>query len=661
MKDLQNEKRDIIQTVNAIQAEIGSLKFPKMSVSFNKKFNNQWKDRFSKILSALDNYKNNEFPVVVIGRLNAGKSTLLNALLGIEILPSANRDTTSLLTKIHYGSVNTANVYFDNGNFQQINFEQKEIEKYVNYRGEHFSNKIKRIDITLNNDILKNGICFLDSPGLDSINELNKVISYELLMQANSVILVFSGNDGGGQENYELIKNIFNLNFDDNYNIVFVITKSDLLDENEYKQAYDCLLELINKARKDLGKPNNVTYNICGVSSYLALKYQQIKSGIISESDAVKDKRLQLNSINDLEKVYDESNFVKLHELLQTSVIESNNNKKRTQNLLVLINNFLSSLLEDYLFIEKSINESTDLQKRQHKCKEQEKLINSISERGNKVIEKYESQLKTMKEIDNRSKIANEILNTIFDKIVEYMNTTPYETLSNKKFKNLNDNVKRIAEEQAIIAIEVLERQLRKILMDTIDELEKIEDDYNSKISELFNQPIEEKKDITFYGVKVKSHFLASGVVTTIASGTIGGVGGFFAIGNAILPVVGGMIGAIVGMLLGIMSYLGNNSEQKKREIIRQKIHSRLMEKDYVLTIAIKDAINKYLSLAPLLEECLSKVLKDKTAYYNEITKNYEELKNTQTLLKENLQADIASIKNLFPVIGTTMSKYMDV
>lgn len=660
MSFFQYEKEDIEETVNLIQSSIENLKFPKMNLSISQTFNEDWKDKFSKLLYQLENYKKNEYSVVILGRLNSGKSTLLNALLGYEILPSANNDTTSLLTKIHFGNCNKTFVIYDNNQRKSIKCDINEIEKYVNYRGQHYSKKIKQIDIVLNNDLLRNGINFYDSPGLDSINELNKVISYDILNRSNSVILAFSGQDGGGNENYELIKKIFSLNFNNNYNVIFAITKCDLLDEEEFRQARNCLMELTNKAKKELGQEcMNDSYSICGISAYFALKYQQIMDGKLKIEDAIKNKKLIIQSSDDLPNLYKDSNFDLFKKMLQTSIKDSNNKKRQTQNLLVATNKFLSMLLEDYVYIYKEIDSDTKLSEMKKQCEEQKKLINLIKDQGKITIKEYKLQIEMLNSelLDEQ---AHKILDTIFCEIVTYIEETPYEILSRDKFENLNDNIVRIAEENGVKEIHLLDEERKAILQNTIIDIEKIEQDYRSKIANLFVPSNEEDYALTFYGVKVKSHFLLSGIITTLVSGTLGGVGAF-TIGNTFFPAVGGIIATVIGALLGIIGKaLGENSEQKKKEVIRQKIHKELDENVFlIIRCAILELNNKYLSLMPVLEECLDSILVDKTNYYDQIIVNYNEIKETNCEIRKNMHHDMQLLKDLYPVIGNVMSKYL--
>ncbi|MBF4102826.1 dynamin family protein [Gallibacterium anatis] len=44
---------------------------------------------------------NNIFEVIIVGTMSAGKSTVINALIGQELLHSANQATTATITSIH--------------------------------------------------------------------------------------------------------------------------------------------------------------------------------------------------------------------------------------------------------------------------------------------------------------------------------------------------------------------------------------------------------------------------------------------------------------------------------------------------------------------------------------------------------------------------------
>ena len=48
-----------------------------------------------------DMNKKNIFEVIVVAPMSAGKSTVINALIGKELLHSANEATTATITRIH--------------------------------------------------------------------------------------------------------------------------------------------------------------------------------------------------------------------------------------------------------------------------------------------------------------------------------------------------------------------------------------------------------------------------------------------------------------------------------------------------------------------------------------------------------------------------------
>ena len=49
----------------------------------------------------MENMEKLIFEVVVVATMSAGKSTVINALIGKELLHSANEATTATITRIH--------------------------------------------------------------------------------------------------------------------------------------------------------------------------------------------------------------------------------------------------------------------------------------------------------------------------------------------------------------------------------------------------------------------------------------------------------------------------------------------------------------------------------------------------------------------------------
>lgn len=82
--------------------------------------------------SWLDRLSSPEFPVAFLGSFNAGKSTVINAILGVNILPEMAKSTTAVPTIVKKGDKEVARVYYldDKGKLELRNlYVQKIAEK----------------------------------------------------------------------------------------------------------------------------------------------------------------------------------------------------------------------------------------------------------------------------------------------------------------------------------------------------------------------------------------------------------------------------------------------------------------------------------------------------------------------------------------------------
>ena len=94
----------------------------------------------------VDKLRTNRFNLVVLGAFKRGKSTLINALLGEAVLPTAIVPLTSVVTIIGYGEQLDIRVHFQNGQTRQI--AQKELVDYITEKGNPKNQKgVREVEI----------------------------------------------------------------------------------------------------------------------------------------------------------------------------------------------------------------------------------------------------------------------------------------------------------------------------------------------------------------------------------------------------------------------------------------------------------------------------------------------------------------------------------
>ena len=112
----------------------------------------------------------NNYLVSFMGQFSAGKSRLLNNLLGREILPVHGTETTPIVTFIRYGEDEKATVRYCDGREADIEVgEVAEIWQDSNKADEYGLIDIVNIEIFLKEDMLKNGLILADTPGINTI------------------------------------------------------------------------------------------------------------------------------------------------------------------------------------------------------------------------------------------------------------------------------------------------------------------------------------------------------------------------------------------------------------------------------------------------------------------------------------------------------------
>ncbi len=132
------------------------------------------------------------FNLAVVGQFKRGKSTLMNAVLGRDLLPTGLLPLTSAITTLCYGSKERVMLNRKGWAWEQ-EVPLAQLEAYITERGNPGNEKglvEARVELPL--PFLRRGLHFIDTPGIGSARHENTATTYAFLPQMNAVIFVTS-------------------------------------------------------------------------------------------------------------------------------------------------------------------------------------------------------------------------------------------------------------------------------------------------------------------------------------------------------------------------------------------------------------------------------------------------------------------------------------
>jgi small GTP-binding protein len=181
-----------------------------------------------------DKLRENRFNLVILGAFKRGKSTLINALLGEPVLPTAIVPLTSVVTILGYGDTLHIRVHFQNGQTRQISKE--ELTDYITEKGNPRNRKgVRQVEIAYPSDYLRDGVRIIDTPGVGSVYSHNTEVAYNYLPQVDAAVFVVTVDPPLSAAEQDFLKDIREyVN-----KLFFVLNKIDYVDEAERQEALD--------------------------------------------------------------------------------------------------------------------------------------------------------------------------------------------------------------------------------------------------------------------------------------------------------------------------------------------------------------------------------------------------------------------------------------
>jgi small GTP-binding protein len=174
------------------------------------------------------------FHLVVMGEFNHGKTTLINALLGAEVLPVGVTPTTGVIHHVVYGAEPRARVVYATGAEEPI--PMAELQAF-GVGGPRATAGIRYLEVSHPAALLGRGVVLVDTPGVNDLSLTRAEVTYEYVPRADAVLFVLDAGQPVKESERLFLRDRLIAKSRDK--IVFVVAKVDIWSPTERAEALD--------------------------------------------------------------------------------------------------------------------------------------------------------------------------------------------------------------------------------------------------------------------------------------------------------------------------------------------------------------------------------------------------------------------------------------
>lgn len=400
---------------------------------------------FKDMDNMLKRCKNAEFHIALVGAIKAGKSTLINALLGFELASTRVTPETAALTKFrssnsdNYIKVSFYSTFDWNKLWESANSSKAEVflEEYKLLKAEcekenwldkgtltflcdsihdlkeeilkwtssksptHYF--VKEVEVGLKDFNMPAEVVFVDTPGLDDVVQYRSDITRDYIDRANAVLVCVKSDALTGQE----MATIYSVFANTRYNpekVYIVATQLDTLnrpEENWKEQRKEWLKYL--KRIDCFGSEELALKNLVPVSGYFYTLIRDFDN--ISDND---DRYFELSSILNKFRLRMENigeNSKRLLDFTGIDLLKRKLDKEMVANHKSIL---IDDIRENFILCKNEISELM------HKIKVNQQEVIDVSEKGiDEIHRKRDEYAQKLEETSNDKKEMDKLLKAI--------------------------------------------------------------------------------------------------------------------------------------------------------------------------------------------------------------------------------------------------------
>ncbi|MGO8745126.1 MAG: dynamin family protein [Thermoguttaceae bacterium] len=169
-----------------------------------------------------------QFEIAVFGRVSSGKSSLLNHVAGMDVLPVGVTPVTAVPTRLMRGDRPSAVIYFAETGARRI--DPNELAEYASEeknRGNH--KHVTGITVEIPSTRLREGVVLVDTPGIGSLAAGGSAETFAYLPRCDLSVVLIDAGSTLNQEDLSLLRDLYEAGIP----AQVLLSKADLLGPSD--------------------------------------------------------------------------------------------------------------------------------------------------------------------------------------------------------------------------------------------------------------------------------------------------------------------------------------------------------------------------------------------------------------------------------------------
>ncbi len=187
---------------------------------------NEDDERMAKTVLFADKLIKKEFTIAFAGHFSAGKSSMINALTGDQLLPSSPIPTSANVVKVRKAAEDYAIAYLVDD--EPVKFDADYDIKTVKEFAKNGA-LVSQIEIGHSQSVLPDGVTVMDTPGVDSTDDAHRMSTESALHLADIVFYVMDYNHVQSELNFQFTKTLMKYN----PNVFLIVNQIDKHKDTE--------------------------------------------------------------------------------------------------------------------------------------------------------------------------------------------------------------------------------------------------------------------------------------------------------------------------------------------------------------------------------------------------------------------------------------------